>query len=248
MERIRDHKSPSGILQKILIVPGGSQLNMEFLVSSTAFVRQRYPGTGTRVQNKRRVGNKLCKTKNLPLKPAGISLVQKLSARLLSSSLKNAHLTQCSSPIQPACFFHDCSAELDPITTSYEWRHSWPSLPSSLTIPVSGTPPVPQPSPAPPPQAAPLLMAASPTGNATKSSMTMPEQNTKLCAAMNGFNSSLKAPICHCMPAPGTTKIGMKPVSQAKPKASKLNISLPVTSVYMSKELWSVTALVTVSQ
>eukprot|EP00961_Rhodomonas_salina_P011507 154970-Rhodomonas_salina.1 len=37
------------------------------------------------------------------------------------------------------------------------------------------------------------------------------------------------------MPAPGATKIGMKPVRESKPKASKHNISLPckITSVYM---------------
>eukprot|EP00961_Rhodomonas_salina_P105538 1421012-Rhodomonas_salina.1 len=65
--------------------------------------------------------------------------------------------------------------------------------------------------------------------------MAMPQPNAELRAAMNGANSASKAPVRARMPAPGAAKIGMKPVRESKPKASKRNISLPckVTSVYM---------------
>eukprot|EP00961_Rhodomonas_salina_P103715 1394985-Rhodomonas_salina.1 len=77
--------------------------------------------------------------------------------------------------------------------------------------------------------ALPALNFAPPVHPATPSeiSMTMPEPNADLRAAMNWANSTLKAPVRSQMPAPGTAKICMKPVREAKPKASKCNISLP---------------------
>eukprot|EP00961_Rhodomonas_salina_P208986 2820429-Rhodomonas_salina.1 len=121
-----------------------------------------------------------------------------------------------------------------------------PGIPSSPTV-SSNTLPAPQLTPlAVPPSALPPSMAAGalgplsfspPVHPATPSglSMSMPEPNADLRAAMNGANSAMKAPVRARMPAPGAAKIGMKPVRESKPKASKRNISLPckVTSVYM---------------
>eukprot|EP00961_Rhodomonas_salina_P021410 287581-Rhodomonas_salina.1 len=130
-----------------------------------------------------------------------------------------------------------------PIITPLPMSGGAPGTPSSPTIPISTTP---QLTPAPP--GPPASMAAGvlgplsfspPVHPATPSglSMLMPEPNADLRVAMNGANSASKAPVRARMPAPGAAKIGMKPVSESKPKASesKRNISLPckVTSVYM---------------
>eukprot|EP00961_Rhodomonas_salina_P281026 3796707-Rhodomonas_salina.1 len=68
-------------------------------------------------------------------------------------------------------------------------------------------------------------------------SALMPEPNANLRAVMNGANSASKTPVRSRMPAPGVGKISMKPLREAKPKASKRNISLrlpcKITSVYM---------------
>eukprot|EP00961_Rhodomonas_salina_P259055 3500381-Rhodomonas_salina.1 len=118
-----------------------------------------------------------------------------------------------------------------------------PGIPSSPTVPINTTP-VSQKTPAPPPALpstpagglvplsfSPPVHLATPSGL----SMSMPEPNANLRAAMNGANYTLKAPVRARMPAPGAAKIGMKPVRELKPKASKRNINLPckVTSVYM---------------
>eukprot|EP00961_Rhodomonas_salina_P117273 1578587-Rhodomonas_salina.1 len=134
-----------------------------------------------------------------------------------------------------------------------------PSSPtaSSNTLPASQQTPVPPSAPPPSMGAGALgpLSFSPPVHLATPSglSMLMPEPNVDLRAAMNGANSASKTPVRSRMPAPGGGKISMKPLREAKPKASKLNISLPckITSVYMyadkakvaegeEKKIWSI--------
>eukprot|EP00961_Rhodomonas_salina_P109225 1470226-Rhodomonas_salina.1 len=151
-----------------------------------------------------------------------------------------------------ACFHQNLTINM-PAATAQNMQSSIPTqlpmsggaqgIPSPPTVSINTTP-VPQKAPVPPP-ALPSMPAggleplsfSGPVHPATPRGllMSMPEPNAELRATMNWANSALKAPVRVRMPAPGAAKIGMKPVRESKPKASKLNISLPckVTSVYM---------------